>query len=231
MRGQRGYSALESSVVSTPCLPSGEKRPDLADAVPRSSPSSICSRNTQRLPASRTASKIARPVAMWSAWLRVAPPQVSRKLLVMTISGRCRRNDHRSLDAAQPHTQTPRRAGRGSPPCRHRRSAPARAARPRAPPASSGSIPSMPASPLVTMAYTTVFPDRSSGRPPPRRRTQDRPDGPRHKVRWSTTHRQVPDLACALAYGCNGFQSGMRERGRRQGRYAPVMEMPSRAKS
>ena len=76
------------SVVSTPCSAAASRPPTPAVTPPQgSSPSTSCSGKTQRLPASRTASSTARPVAMWSAWLRLRPPNVSRKLPVITISG------------------------------------------------------------------------------------------------------------------------------------------------
>ena len=51
----------------------GSRPPRPACTPPHgSSPSTSCSGKTQRLPASRTASSTARPVAMWSAWLRFA---------------------------------------------------------------------------------------------------------------------------------------------------------------
>ena len=72
------------------------------------SPASSCSLNTQRFPASRTASRVAFPVAMWSAWFRFCPPQVSRKLLVITISGRCCRTAAQiARRNATPYSSTP----------------------------------------------------------------------------------------------------------------------------
>ncbi len=80
-----------------------------------SSPSVSWSGNTQRLPASRTASRVARPVAMWSAWLSIVPPQVSRKLLVITISGRCRRTTAQiARRSATPYSRTPSGSPRNS---------------------------------------------------------------------------------------------------------------------
>ncbi len=84
--------ASKVSVVSTPWAASGEPNAHTCRTPPHgSSPSSSCSGKTHLLPASRTASSTARPTAMWSAWLRLRPPQVSRKLPVITISGRWRR--------------------------------------------------------------------------------------------------------------------------------------------
>ena len=75
-----------------------------------------------------------RPTAMWSAWLRLRPPQVSRKLPVTTTSGRCRRTSaassrriaHAVLQDAVGLVQEVH--GR-----RRRRPGPTRPARPRAP--------------------------------------------------------------------------------------------------
>ena len=132
----------------------GSRTPRPARTPPHgSSPSVELVGKTQRLPASRTASSTARPVAMWSAWLRLRPPQVSRKLPVITISGRCRRTDGGER-AAQRHAVLQDAVGllRGT----RRSSTPTiradsicSASRTRR--HSSGSMPSMPASPLVTM--------------------------------------------------------------------------------
>ena len=115
-------------------------------------PPSTWSRKIQRLPASRTASTTARPVAMWSAWLRFAPPQVSRKLPVMTISGRCRRTDAVITSRrATPYSSTPSGWPRNSTASTPTTSADRRCSSSRTWRHSSGSMPSMPASPLVTM--------------------------------------------------------------------------------
>ena len=89
---------------------------------------------------------------MWSAWLRLRPPQVSRKLLVITISGRCRRTTSRDR-AAQRDAVLQDPVGQAEELDLVDADDPRRLdllglAHPRH---SSGSIPSMPASPLVTM--------------------------------------------------------------------------------
>ena len=102
--GQRVDALVEGvGGVDAVLAPRASRRPRPAGRRPRARarrPS--CSGKTQRLPASRTASSTARPVAMWSAWLSLRPPQVSRKLPVITISGRCRRTTARDL-APQRH--------------------------------------------------------------------------------------------------------------------------------
>ena len=99
------------------CRPRGSTREPKAQTArtpPHGSrPSVSCSGKTQRLPASRTASSTALPTAMWSAWLRLRPPQVSRKLPVITMSGRWRRTTRGDrARAAGRRTRGCRRGGR-----------------------------------------------------------------------------------------------------------------------
>ena len=91
--GERGHARVEGvGGVDRHARASGDPPTQTARTPPHgSTPSTSWSWKTQRLPASRTASRTACPAAMWSAWLRLRPPKVSWKLPVITISGRCRR--------------------------------------------------------------------------------------------------------------------------------------------
>ena len=145
--------ASKVSVVSTAWVVFGEPNAHTSRTLPHGSrPSVSWSAKTQRLPASRTASTTARPTAMWSAWLRLRPPQVSRKLPVITMSGRCRRTSRAiAARSGTPYSRTPsgrpRKSTVGTPTIRADSTCSASRTRRH----SSGSIPSMPASPLVTM--------------------------------------------------------------------------------
>ncbi len=152
--------AAKVAVVSTPCPDWGEDAAHTSRTPPHGArPASICSGKTQRFPASRTASRVALPVAMWSAWFRLRPPQVSRKLLVITISGWCRRTTAQiARRSGTPYSSTPSGRPRKSTTSTPTISAEATCSDSRTRRASAGASPSMPASPLVTMAYTTRLP-------------------------------------------------------------------------
>ncbi len=111
-----------------------------------------CSGKTHRFPASRTASSSALPTAMWSAWLRLVPPKVSRKLMVIAMSGRWRRTTSAiERRSATPYSRMPSGSRRNSTSSTPTARAEAISSASRSGPHSSGWSPSMPASPLVTM--------------------------------------------------------------------------------
>lgn len=140
-------------MVSTACLDSGEAAAHTCRTPFHGSwPSASSSRNTHRLPASRAASRAARPTAMWSAWLGNVPPYVSRKLLVITTSGRCRRTARAmSRRSGSPYSTTPSGCPRNSTVSTPTTRAEAICSASRSGPHSSGLIASIPASPLVTI--------------------------------------------------------------------------------
>ena len=142
------------AVVSTACRLSGEPAAQTALTPPHGSrPSTSCSVKIQRLPASRTASSVARPVAMWSAWLSDgAAPGVAE--VVGDHDLRPVLADHGADRPPQRHAVLQDAVGQPEELDRVDPDDPGRldAARPRGRRASSGARPSMPASPLVTIA-------------------------------------------------------------------------------
>ncbi len=74
VRLREATPASNVTVVSTACFALGDAAAHTWRTPAHGwSPSSSSSRNTHRLAASRTASTVARPTAMWSAWLSQTP--------------------------------------------------------------------------------------------------------------------------------------------------------------
>ena len=121
---------------------------------------------------------------MWSAWLRLVPPKVSRKLIGHRDVGRCRRTTSAmARRSSTPYSRTPSGSA-GTRPRRRRPRRPRRSPRPRAAGRSrrGGSRRCRPRR-WSPCSRRCACPDRSSGPPRRPRRTRCRRGGPPRRAR------------------------------------------------